>query len=224
MKFLASLVIVAVVLVNNVSFSAPPSFEQFFDAVLKALIQQKGDLIDPLRIEDQTVILTPDVLKFLPHFVKPEVDLKDIYLKGLKTLHRSGSAMQSINPRNNKVTVAELAITPLEVDTKVVFHFLGMFIGRPYIVTASNFDFFVEFEANKTHKTIVVPRFEVKEMKDFTVKVNGTKVTDKLTNHIMSHAVPLLKKKIIAEVEKAVQDVLETKINELPEATKQILY
>lgn len=224
MKVLISLVILSVVLVNNVSFSAPPSFEQFFDAVLKALIEKKGDLIDPLRIEDQTVILTPDVLKFLPHFVKPEVDLKDIYLKGLKTLHRSGSAMQSVNPRNNKVTVAELAIAPLQVDAKVVFHFLGMFIGRPYVVTASNFDFFVELEGNKTHKTIVVPRFEVKEIKDLTVKVNGTKVADKLTNRIMNHAVPLLKKRIIQEVEKAVQDVLETKINELPDSAKSILY
>jgi len=201
-----------------------PSFEQFFDKILEALIKQKGSSIDPLPIEDQTVTLTPESLKFLPHFVQPEIQLRNIFLKGLKTLHRSGHASQSINFKNNKVTVAELEIAPFEVDIKVYFNFLGLFVGKDVVVDATNFDFFVELEANKTLKQITVPRFEVREIKDLNVRVVGDKVTDQLTNKIMSHAVPLLKKKIIEEVEKAVQQVLESKINELPDSLKNILY
>jgi hypothetical protein len=221
MKVFGIVLILSFILATS---SQGPTFEQFFDAVLKALLTQKGDMIDPLPIEDQQVILTPNALKFLPSFVKPEVDLKDIQLKGLKTLHRSGAAMQSLNINNNKLTVAELAISPLEVDTKVYFNFLGLFIGREAVVTASNFDFFVEFEANKTHKTILVPRFEVKEMKDLEIKLTGSRITDKFTNRIMHHAVPLLKKRIVEAVEKAVQEVLESKVNELPDSMKNILY
>ena len=215
MKVLASLVIVAVILVNNVSLSDPQTFEEFFDAVFSALIQEVGYLIDPIRFEDQAINLDSDDLKFLPHFVKPQIDLKDIHLKGLKSLHRSGSAMLSLNPQNNKLNIIELAITPLEINTKMVFHFLGMSIARPYVVTVGNFDFaiLVEFEASKTDKTTVVPSFEVKEMKDFTVKINGTKVTDKLTNRILSHAVPLLKKTVIQQVEKTVQNILKNILN-----------
>ena len=215
MKVLASLVIVAVVLVNNVSLSDPQTFEEFFDAVFSVLMQEVGSFIDPIKFDDQAIILDSDALKFLPHFVKPQIDLKDINLKGLKTLHRSGSAMLSVNPQNNKLTIIELAITPLVIDTNMVFHFLGMSIARPYVVTVGNFEFaiLVEFEANKTEEMIAVPSFEVKDMKDFTVKVNGTKVTDKLTNRILSHAVPLLKKTVIQQVEKTVQNLLKSILN-----------
>ena len=220
MKVVAFVLVVSFVLAS----SQGPSFEQFFDAILKALIQKKGDVIDPLKIEDQQIVLTPDALKFLPSFVKPEIDLKEIKLRGLKTLHRSGAAMQSINLKNNKLTVAELAISPLEVDTKIYFNFLGLFISRDAVATSSNFDFVIEFEANKTHKTIVVPRFEVMEMKDLEVKLTGSWISDRLTNKIMHHAIPLLKKQITKAVESSVQEVLESKVNELPDNVKNVLY
>lgn len=204
--------------------AAGPGFEAFFDSFLTAMLKAKGDLIDPLKLEDQTIILTPDALRFLPRFLKPEVDVKETYLKGLKTLHRSGSAIQSTNPKNNKVTVAELSIAPLEVDTKVFFHHLGMYIGRDVKMTSSNFDFIVEFEGNKTLQTLLVPRFEVVKMDDLKVTVKGSRVTDGLTNRIMNHVIPLLKKRIIRAVEEGVQQLLEEKVNELDPKFKSILW
>lgn len=199
---------------------ASTSFEKFFDNILKAVIRDKGNEIDPLHEEDHHRSIGPRLLRGM---FQLDVDIKNIEIRGLKTVHRSGSASQSINQGGNKMTVVHLAISNMETDAHAALSKRGVSIARDVEVSADVMDFVVEFEGNKTSRKITVPRFEIFYLDKLQIKFKGEGITDRVGNVFLKHVLKVMRGIIISRTEKALRKEIEAKVDKLPDNIKNLL-
>lgn len=198
---------------------ASTSFEKFFDNILKAFIRDKGDQIDPLHEVDHHKSIGP---LFLGGIFQINLEITNIEIRGLKTIHRSGSASQSFKQGGNKVTIVHLAFNDMKTDAHAALSKRGLSIARDVEVSADVMDFVVEFEGNKTSREITVPRFEIFSMDNLQIKLKGEGITDRVGNVFLKHVLKVIRGIIIARTEKVLRKEIEAKVEKLPDETKNL--
>lgn len=220
-----------------VTFSGTASaatFEQFFDAILKAVIKSKGDLIDPLAIDDKNTTL-PSAKFILPAPIKLNLQFTNNQLWGMKSLTRSGAAVQSMDFKNDKVTRIQLNVSPLlltsdlNLTTSVFFTKLPPQLVR-INATIDSFDFMIELVANKTRKEIKVNTFVIDKLNNLNVNYYressffGREFKDYILTHVTKVVTVLFKKQVTEKVEVTTKNIMQEKIDSLPDNIKRLLY
>lgn len=238
MKFVTVVLslVIFVALTSNVSAGSneTSSFELFFDAIIKGVIKAKGNLIDPMPIEDKNTTLPSKTLP-VPMPVKVNLLFSNNKLWGMKKLHRSGSAVQTRNSNNDKVTRVQLNISPLLLtsDLNATTKLLSIRLPQNLIrinATIDSFDFIVEIVANKTRKEITVNTFVIDDLKNLTVhyyresRIIGREYLDYLLTQCTKVVTILFKKQIIQIIEETTKNIMQEKIDALPESIKKLLY
>lgn len=221
--FLVCLVLAfALVATGNPVNNGDTSFEKFFDAVIKAVVKKKMDLIEPYHVEDLLVVLQPEVHS---HKLPPKLVTKatNVTLYGVSTIHRSGHAKADLK-KDSRVTEAQMAAGPLHATSNLEISVFGLRLRPKIAIDISNFDFTVKIFGNKTAERLKTVDFKINKLEDLKVTVTSCKWTDKWENLILKRVVPLLEKKIRSEVEQAVKGHLDDKLQQLPEDLKRLLY
>lgn len=224
----------AILLVALTSTSQGASFEQFFDAVLKAVIKSKGDYIDPLPLDDKACVI-PSREFLIPSPVRLNISLTAGQLTGLKALRRSGAAVQSVDYKNDKVTRVQLAAAPVTLTTDVNVTTGVLFVGLPEILlrvnaTIESLDCMIELVANKSRKEINVTAFVVDELKHLKVHFYreslffGNERKAWILNQVTKVVTKVFKKQVVQEVQVAVKQLMQEKIDALPDNVKRLLY
>lgn len=218
--------LLVLILVTGVVSDAPndgsSSFEKFFDAIIKAVVEKKRSVIEPYHIEDLEITVQPEVHKRkLPPRIK--IHAANNTLHGLSTIHRSGPAFVKMNP-GTRLTNAQLAAGPLRITSQLTIGFLSLNLRPSVEITVSNFDFTIEILGNKAAQELKTTQFKINELKDLKVKLHQWKWTDGIENRIVNLVLPLLEHKIRTEVEDTVRSHLDDKLQALPEELKKLLY
>ena len=230
----ATVLLSLVILVALSSNASAASFEQFFDAILKSVIKAKGDLIDPLPIEDKNITL-PSKKLLLPLPIKANLLFSNNQLWGMKTLSRSGGAVQSIDFKNDKVTRIQMNVSPLLLTSDLTLASSVLSVKLPeHLIrinaTIDSFDFMIELVANKTRKEIKVKTFVIDKLDNLNVNyyreshLIGREFKDYILTHITKVITILFKKQITEKVEVTTRDLMQEKIDALPDNIKRLLY
>lgn len=232
--FGANLFFILALLIVSTSKTEGASFEAFFDAILKAVIKSKGDLIDPLPLDDKFATI-PSKEFLIPSPIKLNLNLTAGQVTGLKTLHRSGAAVQSIDYKNDKVTRIKMAASPITLQYDVNATTGVFFLRLPEILlrlnaTIDSFDCMIELVANKSRKEIIVNTFIVDEVKN--LKVNfyresfffGPERRAWLLTKVTKVITKVFKKQVVEKIADVVKQMMQEKIDALPDNIKKLLY
>jgi len=206
------LIFLSVILISQ-NGRADSSFEMFLDNVLKAILKEKESVIDPLTIKSQVyekVVGGP--LRFL-------LNMDDIVVRGLKTLHRNGSAEQ-VPTQAGKRTILNLTLNNLTAATEVYIERSGIMfdtnIERKINVSTDFIDFVLAIEGDKTTKMINVTRMEVFDLGDIIVSVDGVNgVRGIMENLILRQVVKVMKGAIIDKLESVLKEQIQVRLNSL---------
>lgn len=201
---------------------APTSFEKFFDAVLKAVIKKKIDVLEPLHVDDLKITLQPTIRRFkLP--AVGTIFATNNTLHGASTIHRSGHASVKLASLS-RFTKVQMALGPLQVTSNLRICATGLTLRPTADISVSNLDFTIEIFGNKTAQVLKTTMFTINEMKDLKVSLKQFKWTDPLENLIINRVVPLLENKIRTELESTVKGSVDDKMQQLPDELKRLLY
>lgn len=211
---------------NQASRPASSGMDAFFDNILKAVISQKADLIDPFALESIDLEFSQRVT-FVR--VSGSAKLDDISLSGLKTLKRTGPVNQATDElTGDKRTTLQLAVGPLNFTSTGKIKFLGVTLNRKFLGKINFMEFETTLKALKNSQKIEVESYDIIQMKDLSLKASSIKssalgLTDAVTNTVIRMAIRLFRKRITVSTERALTSIIAEKINDLPPNVKLIM-
>jgi len=206
------LIFLSVILISQ-NGQADSSFEMFLDNVLKAMLKEKESVIDPLIIKSriyEKVVGGP--LRFL-------LNMDDIVVRGLKTLHRNGSAEQAPT-QAGKRTILNLTLNNLTAATEVYIERSGIMfdtnIERKINVSTDFMDFVLAIEGDKTTKMINVTKMKVFDLGNIIVSVDGVNgVRGIMENLILRQVAKVMKGAIIDKLGSVLKEQIQERLNSL---------
>ena len=202
------------------------AMDAFLDNILKAVIAQKGHLIDPYALDP---IDLPFKQKIGPIRISGFAKLDQISLSGLTTLKRTGAATQitANDGSGDKITTVRMAVGPLTFTSSGKIKFAGISTTKKFLGKISFMEFETTLKAIKSNQKIEVESYDIIQMRDLSMRATGlndrTGPSSAILNTVIRLTMRLFRKRIRDGTEKALTTIIAEKINDLPPNVKMIM-
>lgn len=241
--------------VINLTHVHGSTFEVFFDTLLPVLLKDEETIIDPLPIDSQHTTVGSELLggviskvpgsSMIPGkgtlggLLNVDIDLEDIKIHGIKTLHRFGDVSQTMEEGRTtsryryRKTVMHLAIDDMLTTANLRLATRGLnnlrLLRRKFETNVSMFSntttFRLILESDSATGGIFVTQFQLLNMENLQVKLDLQGYLGKATNLLVAQIVKRLKGVIVSSTEEVIREQIERKLNNLPDGIlKNVLF
>lgn len=216
-----SISILVLVTVSIISHVQCAGIEAFFDNMMKAAIDQKKEFIDPFKLENITLDFGPHLG---PFHVKGEAKLFNISLRGLSSIKRIGDLKQLKSGDGKfKTTRVRMTVGPLNFTSRGVTRLAGIAIRRNFLGLIDRMDCVTTMIGFKSDQSVKVTKYEIKELEGLRLKSMDRKLSDPITNRLISGVLGLFRARVEKAMQMALKVIIVDKINDLPPAFKSLM-